>query len=96
VDCLKQKYQGGLRVFLEKHGAWCNRRIVVLFAMANFYLDEAIQDLEESGLIHGKDYLYFEPTTYAMFLKQGAEIDLKVSWLKGYVKDHGMMVYYVD
>lgn len=94
TEALKQKYEGGLRAFVEEHDAWCNKDIVVLFAMGGFDLEDATRDLDDNGLIHGEDYVRFDPTPYAWHAEEGQEIDLGVEWLKGHVQGGGAMVYY--
>jgi len=64
-----------LKASLERHGTWCNRRIVVLYAVANFYLDQAISDLENSKLVAGEDYLCFEPASCPVIGRETLEVE---------------------
>jgi len=96
TEALKEKFDGGLSAFLEKYHANCNRELAVLCEMATCYLDDAVIDIDDNGLVYGKDYIQFEPSKFAMFFDQGREVDLECEWLKGFVKDIGMMVHYAD
>ena len=58
------------------------------------FIDDAVDDLYDNGLVPGEDFMGFEAGSFAMFYDQGREIDLGVDWLEGYVKDHGVLVYY--
>ncbi len=94
TEALRQKFDGGLSAFIERHEAQCNRDIAVLFDMATGYLDDAIEDLDLNGLVFGEDYLAFESYRYTWFRDEGQEVDLEVPWLTGRVKDVGMVVSY--
>ncbi len=63
--------------------------------MANFYLDEAISDLESNGLVAREDYLYVEPTSCSVIGQENQEVDAGVNRLGRYIQDHGMMISYV-
>ena len=50
IGLLFQEKHGlkALKAFIEKHSAWCNRRIVVLYAIQDFDLDGTILHLGEN------------------------------------------------
>ena len=93
VETLRQKYRGGLRAFVEKHNALCNKKLALLCQMAARYLDKAVSDLENNGLVYGEDFVCFDATTIATFYDQGQEVNLDVNWLKGFIQNHDMKVY---
>ncbi len=94
TEALNKNYPGGAKAFAEKHEAKFNRSLLVLYAMAMGYHAEAAEELYNSGLVHGEDYIVFDPTSNAMLCEEGSEVTLGVDWLRGYIKGHGMMVRY--
>jgi hypothetical protein len=101
TDALRRKYEGGVRAFVEKYEARCNRDLVVLCAMSSDDLSEPILDLEGSGLNGKDDFACFDAASLAVGLEmgrkmgsqEGPEVKFPIPWLKGYVQKGGVMVY---
>jgi hypothetical protein len=101
TDALRRKYEGGVRAFVEKYEARCNRDLVVLCAMSPDDLSEPILDLEGSGLTGRDHFACFDAASQAIGLEmvrkmgseEGPEVKFPIPWLKGYVQKGGVMVY---
>ena len=94
IAALKEKYEGGLHKFMERHAARCNRELVVLVAMSAAYLSDATEDLKEAGFVHGEDFALFDASYYLLSPKK--QFDLSFSWLKAYPYRNGVNVSYID
>jgi hypothetical protein len=105
---LEANYSGGLKAFVKRHYSKYNKDLTVLVAMAAQYLNEAIEDIVDQGLVRGDDFHTFD----AMFIDfieddekvvdQNAEgyyfrvddlpWDKRAEWLQGYVHDNKLYV----
>ena len=94
VEALRQKYSGGLKAFVETYGARCNRKLAFRCEINARFVDYAMRDLEDNGLIKNKDFVSFDVISLARFSNQGQEVDLGADWLKGFILNRMMMVYY--
>jgi hypothetical protein len=101
TGALRRKYEGGVRAFVERYHARCNRDLVFLCAMSSDDLSEPILDLESSGLNGKDDFACFDAASQAIGLEmgrkmgseEGPEVKFPIPWLKGYVQKGGVMVY---
>ena len=102
---LKEKYEGGLRAFIDKYHARTNRYLVVMCVMSGAYLEEPCRDITNSGLKNKEDFLWIEAMD-TLTGESGEKIKVKLgldkpfnvdnsNWLKGDYKDGGMMIWYV-
>ena len=101
---LKEKYRGGLRIFMDRYHARTNRHLVVMCEMSGDYLDRACGEIIENGLKSQEDFLCFEAFDLMSGVAGGEykapdgpdnPFDVDDSeWLKGYYKDGGMMIWY--
>ena len=100
TDALRRKYGGGVRAFVERYQARCNRDLVVLCSMGPEELNDPLHDIEESGLDGEEDFVLFDAFRDAfgieMASKHGMEVEEEVRfsarWLKGSVQRGGVMV----
>jgi hypothetical protein len=101
-NALKEKYDGGVKAFAEKHVARFNKDLAIICVMSGEDLDEAILYIRRSGLKLDEDYKYFHALTITSeeiiheMPELAEETDFGTEWLRGYPHDRGMMVYYVD
>jgi hypothetical protein len=101
VKAIKAKYKKGLMAFIERYGARCNRHLAVLCSMGAEDLDEPVLDLEANGLIDSYDFACFDAArevlrselTKEAGIKASGYVNFPISWLKGYVRNGGVMVY---
>ena len=104
LDAIKAKYKKRLTEFVERYGARCNRDLAVLCSMGPDDLNEPVLDLEANGLIGTYDFVCFDAAREVLRnelvkevgIKARAYVNFPISWLKGYVKNGGVMVYSVD
>ena len=84
TDSLSRKYPGGIKGFIETHGAKCNRHLAIL------------DDLSRVGFEPKEDAVFF-PASDAMFLGKGTRYDVGVPWLEARAtEDHAMLVRHVE
>ena len=101
MDAIKRKYKEGLKAFVERHSARCNRHLAVLCSMEPDDLNEPVLDLETNGLIGSYDFVCFDAAREILRnellknagIKVSGYVNFPISWLKGYVKSGGIMVY---
>ena len=104
TEALKQKYKGGLPAYLEKHGAWCNRELAIICWMSMNDLNDAMEDLYNSGFVYEEDWVVFDVLRVVHeheFLGRQTgdlsnDVKLKVDWLTGRIHDGGIMVSYCE
>jgi hypothetical protein len=104
TDALRRKYEGGVRAFVEKHQAHCNRDLVVLCAMCPEDLNDPLLDIEKSGLDGEEDFAIFDAFQKALGIEMAREHGMEVEqevrfpmgWLKGFVQRGGIMVQLAD
>ena len=94
VEALRQKYSGGLKAFVETYGARCNRKLTFRCEIAARFVEYAVMDLKNNGLIEGKDFVSFDVISLARFSRQGQDVDLGADWLKGFTKGRHIIIYY--
>jgi hypothetical protein len=94
VEALRQKYSGGLKAFVETYGARCNRKLAFRCEIDPKFVDYAVSDLENNGLIRGEDFVSFDGISIARFSNQGQDVDLGPDWLKGFIQDRHVIMYY--
>ena len=88
-DSLRLKYPGGLKAFIEKYLARCNRHITASCTMSGpEFLDE-VDDIGDHGLGLDEDFWAFDFWNYGVAVTtrpegkiQPHEINTKVGWLK--------------
>ena len=101
---LRKKYKKGVRAFLERYGARCNRNLAYLFAMGGEDFDEPVMDLERSGLTHGDDFVCFDAAMRLLSITMMKEFDKTVSeevtfpvdWLRGRIHKGNMLVSFAE
>ncbi len=88
---LREKYPGGVRGFLEKHGGRCNRRITVESFMGGD-IDEVIADLAGHGFDYEEDFVFVDAGGLALSWARERKarlrpepVDLGVDWLEGWI-----------
>ena len=104
MDALRDKYKGGVKAFVDRYKPQCGKGIAVLCAMGDQDLYEPILDIEGNGLIGSYDFVCFDAGREVLRselvkkagIKDNGYVNFPISWLKGYVKDGGVMVYSVD
>ena len=95
AEALQQKFNGGFKRFVEKHGCDCNRELAVIFAMDPIDLDDPIIDLKEAGLVPREEFYCFDATRDTMIIGQRRRIDVGVDWLRGITHGDGTVLFYV-
>lgn len=101
-DALIAKYAGGLRSFVEKYNARCNRDITVSCDMGS-EIGKKMLEIEDNGLIPGDDYWTIDCWSYWMAVSnpnktvKPHEIDLDTDRLKCELaeEESGDMKFYV-
>ena len=102
TDALRRKYGGGVRAFVEKYQARCNRDLVVLCSMGPEELNDPLHDIEQSGLDGEEDFAVFDAFQKALGIEmareRGMEEEVRFStrWLKGFVQRGGVVVHFAD
>lgn len=88
-SALNEKYPGGLRAYLDKHGGRCNRMITAESFMGG-EINEIFNDLRKHGFKHKLDFLFVDAGGYALLRGMGVggillpePVDLGVDWLEG-------------
>lgn len=100
---LAQKYNGGLKGFMNKHRARCNNDIVVDCYMGGD-IDDTVKDLLENGLTIDEDFTVFDAEGLFMQLRMSPDyakmrhiVDLGVRWLKvQFIEGEGFSVWYSE
>ena len=98
---LTQKYNGGLKGFINKYGARCNNDIAVNCYMGGD-IEDTIKDLFQNGLTIDEDFTVFDAEGLFMQLRMSPEyakmlhiVDLGVRWLKAqFIEGEGFSVWY--
>ena len=98
---LTQKYNGGLKGFMNKHSARCNNDIAVDCYMGGD-IEDTIKDLTQNGLTIDEDFTVFDAESFCMELIMDRDnpkirhtVELGVGWLKAqFVKGEGFFVWY--
>ena len=105
-DSLKQKYSGGLKAFIEKYHATCNRHISVTCDMGS-EIGETLDDLAGNALLPVHYFRTYDFWSQALAMANGPgqkvephEIDAWIEWLRseyaGRRDSHsGFRVWYV-
>ena len=91
VTALEEKYPGGLKAYMEKHGARCNRDLSFMIAMGMEDLEDALIDAENNGIVPGEDAHLFDASMDSVYQPDGAKLYTGVDWLVGYSVDHHAM-----
>ena len=85
---LAQKYNGGLKGFMNKHIARCNNDIAVDCYMGGD-IEDTIKDLTQNGLTIDEDFTVFDAESLCMELIMDRDkakirhtVELGVGWLK--------------
>jgi len=89
-EALEVKYKGGLKAFIDKYLCEYNNDLTTMTAMASYDLDETINDIEESGLTYGDEFIMLDAFSIT---DDNSVIELGISWLKAYHLDGGIVVY---
>ena len=98
---LVKHYKGGLHGFVEDYGARCNNYITVWCDMGS-EINDAINDLVESGLTMDNDFVYIDAGSYMIVQGMSNEVgrrnhlDVGVSWLKARYANGGIYVWYAE
>jgi hypothetical protein len=104
TGALRRKYQGGIRAFVEKYQARCNRDLVVLCSMGPEELDGPLHDIEDSGLDGEEDFAVFDAFQRAIGIEMAREhgmeveeeVEFSTRWLKGFVQRTGVVVHLIE
>ena len=96
IAALTEKYEGGLKGFLDNHYGFFNREILVLIKMCGCYLDDALEDLEKSGFVYAEDFVCLDLDTTLIFLEPDEQFDPGCNWLNAYYHQDGVMVSLID
>jgi hypothetical protein len=104
TGALRRKYEGGMRAFVEKYQARCNRDLVALCSMGPEELNDPLHDIEESGLEGEEDFVVFDAFREAIGIEMarehgtevGEEVRFSARWLRGFVQKSGVMVHLTD
>jgi hypothetical protein len=87
-DSLNQKYPGGLRAFIEKYHATCNRHISVTCDMGS-EVGEKLDDIAGNGLLPDQDFWTYDFWSHALAMANGPgqklephAIDTGIEWLR--------------
>ena len=104
MEPLREKYRGGPKKFMEKYGARCNRDLAVIISMNDADIDSYVDDLFDQGFVYKEDFMHVDAfadmISYHMFKKHSGineeKVDLGVDWLKGFIRDNGIMVSYIS
>lgn len=105
-DALNAKYAGGLRSFVEKYNASCNRDITVTCDMGS-EIGEKVHDIDDNGLVPDEDYWMIDCWSYLMAvanphkMAKPHEIETGIDWLKCELAEEESVnlkiyVWYVD
>lgn len=95
-QALRDKYKGRLEAFVNKHRTSYNNDITVLIVMAEYDLDEAIEDIVKNGLKGKQDFVIFDASIYGFSSNRDyVEIPFNADWLRGYYSNGKTMVRYV-
>ena len=92
---LEEKYPGGLHAFVEKHASLYNENITSIIAMLDTDIADNVAELIDNGLVNKHDFVVFDafPLTPP---EDYSEIDIGVSWLKGYWHDGYYLVQFAQ
>ena len=104
---LRLKYPGGLKGFLEKYRARCNRYITVSCTMSGPEFFDEVDDIGDHGLKLDEDFWAFDFWNYGVAVAshpegkiQPHEVDTRVGWLRcAFLErkpDRGFYVWHVD
>jgi hypothetical protein len=98
-EALTEKYPGGIKAFIEKHGAKCNNEIAVTCHMGDG-ANDVLNDLIGYGFSKVSDFLSFDAASYILefsMLKSNKghlDIGFEAPWLKGQCIEDGAVVWY--
>jgi hypothetical protein len=101
VESLRTKYPGGLKAFVNKYSAFCNRDLAVDCSMNSYDLDETIMDIQNNGLVFMTDYVCLDATDWSegigreRGIPESRPVDLKVPWLKAHTHKGGTVIQFV-
>jgi hypothetical protein len=102
---LRKKYPGGISAFVKKYTPRLNRKIVVICSMSEEGLDSVIVDIEKNELVSPVDFICYlafddvfvhDMNVIHLNKIEDTEVQLSAPWLKGYIHEGGVMLYYVD
>ena len=102
VRALARKYNGGIQNFVQSYTARCNKDIAVMCAMSEWDLEILLLDLDKNRLQLHEDFECFNAADEVIFrdfplapgMVHNNDVTFKCAWLKGYVKDGGVIVRY--
>jgi hypothetical protein len=104
LEAIRSKYKGGIRTFVDTYKPQCCRGLAALCGMSEEDLYEPILDIERNGLVGEQDFACFDAAGrglgFEMAQKLGMsptkELKFDCSWLRGFAKNGGVMVYHAD
>ena len=83
-ESINQKFKGGIKAFVAKHGVNYNDDISVMIFMAPDGIERTEEMLNKLGLKYGDDFTWIDATAISRKKPMVKTIPFKVKWLKGY------------
>jgi hypothetical protein len=83
-EAINQKYEGGIKAFVTKHGVKYNDDLSVMIFMAPSGVEDTEEMLKKLGFKREDDFTWFEASEMARRKPTVKIIPFKAKWLKGY------------
>jgi len=83
-EAINQKYEGGIKAFVAKHGVKYNNDLSVMIVMAPGDLEVIEKMLKKLDFKREEDFTWFKASEIAWRKPTVKSIPFKVKWLKGY------------
>ncbi len=95
-ESLEQKYKGGFNAFSDKYkdSLEYNNKLSLSIGMSFGDIEDIINDLDQSGLIIGEDYIYLNASGESLRMRHQNDYELGCQWLKSYLKKGVLYVSY--
>jgi hypothetical protein len=83
-EAINQKYEGGIKAFVAKHGVKYNNDLSLMIFMAPGGVEDTEKMLKQLGFKREEDFTWFEASEMARKKPTVKSIPFKAKWLKGY------------
>lgn len=106
MQSLRLKYPGGIKAFMERHTAYCNRHLAVVCSMGSADLDGLVEELLKAGFVDREDFVCCTDDSMWIPLMErlrpdfgapsGSAVDLPVDWLEARMQSNGTVFRFVE